>query len=187
MSLPSDEVKSVKLMRSPIDTHCAGEGCGRSLLFGAWIYFNPENNQALCVECGVLRGWSSKERVELVIGKLELVEDIKALKIDKKLLANDVLALKQQIDLYRLGESYGKLGVEITKLMKTAEDYLKNCGSTPEKEGLKKIFDAILECKDLQEEIHEQVENHLLRRRDKKKIEYEILPGQDGDRGPEEA
>ncbi len=61
-----------------------------------------------------------------------------------------------------------QLGGDITRLMKTVEDYLKACGSAPEKEGLKKVFDAILESKDLQKEIREIIESHFLHHRKRK-------------------
>lgn len=171
-----DEGKAVKLMRSPNSTYCANPECKRELPFGAWIYFSEETGDALCLSCGVNRGWTSKDRVTLIIGKLELKEDIKALKQEKQVYANTILMLKQQIDIYRLGERDIQLGVEISKLMKTVEDYLKNCGTTPEKEGFKKVFDAILECKDLQKEIREQIESRLLPlpKKAKRKSEYQI-------------
>jgi hypothetical protein len=169
-----DEGKAVKLMRSPINTHCANEECKKDLPFGSWIYYCEETEDALCPECSVKRGWTPKDRVLLAIAKLELKEDIKALKQEKSVYADSLLMLKQQIDIYRLGEREVQLGAEISKLMKTVEDYLKTCGTTSEKEGFKKVFDAILACKDLQKEIREQIESHLFILRPKKRSEYQI-------------
>jgi len=169
--IPGDEGKAVKLMRLPIDTHCADKECEKTLPFGAWAYYNPEEMQAICIECGVKRGWSPKDRVNQLITRLELQEDIKTLRQQRKIEMDALYLLREKIDLHRLGERDVDLEQQIVDLMNLVKDYLQHCGSAPEKEALQKVFDAIRETQELQREVREQVENRLflLDRREKKK------------------
>lgn len=175
--IPSAEEGIVKLMRSPIDTHCGD--CEKELPFGIWVYYNTDSGDAVCVECGVKKGWTSKQRVTQIVTALELREDIKALRKQSKAEADALVMLQDKIDLYRLGERDPDLEQEIMKLMRVVEDYLKQCGSVNEKEGLAQVFDAIKDCQALQKEIREQIESRWVmmdRRAAKKKKAQAAIP-----------
>lgn len=96
-------VDEIKLVRVPIDTHCADPSCKRTLPFGSWAYYHADSEIAVCPDCGVKRGWSSKERANEIIKKMELQEDIKALKKQRKIEADALFLLREKIDLHRLG------------------------------------------------------------------------------------
>src|SRR5271157_1429730 len=100
--MPSE---AVKLVRVPVNTHCADPACKKNLPFGSWAYWSEDAQLAICPDCGTKRGWSTKERADEIIKKLELQEDIKALKDQRKIEADALLLLKQEIDLHRFGET----------------------------------------------------------------------------------
>jgi len=175
--MPSAEEGVIKLMRSPIDTHCGD--CEKELPFGIWVYYQTDSGDAVCVECGVKKGWTSKQRVNQIVTALELKEDIKALRKQSKIEADGLVMLKDKIDLYRLGERDPELEQQITKLISVVEDYLRQCASVPEKEGLSKVFKSIEECQGLQKEIRDQIESRLFlmdRRAAKKKKAQAAIP-----------
>ncbi len=153
--------EAIKLVRCPVDAQCASPECKRPLPFGTWVYFNPVSEEAICPECAVKRGWSSKQRVMQLITALELREDIKTLKVERKIAADALFLVKKTLDLHRLGERDLELEQQIMKLMNTVRDYLQHCASEPEKDGLQKISSAIQECQELQREVREAVHNRL--------------------------
>jgi GTPase SAR1 family protein len=155
---PQDEGKVVKLMRAPIDTHCS---CSHDIAFGAWCYYNWRTMEALCIECSVKKGWSPKDRVTQLITMLELREDVKALRNQKKIESDGLMLLREKVDLHRLGERDLELEGQITKLMSVVTDYLQHCASVPEKEGLERVFEVITETQKLQKEIRELIENRM--------------------------
>ncbi len=115
--MPGDEGKAVKLMRLPIDAQCADKECGKALPFGTWAYYNPEEMRAICPECGVKRGWSPKDRINQLITRLELQEDIKALRQQRKIEMDALYLLREKIDLHRFAERDAELEQEIISLM----------------------------------------------------------------------
>jgi len=155
----SGELETVKLIRCPIDTQCGG--CGDSIPFGAWAYYDPRSGEAVCPECGVERGWTSKERIKQLIQGLEIRENLKVLKEQVKIETDALMLLKKQIDLHRLGERDLQLETQIIELMNTVDSYLKQCGTPKEKEALDKMFDVMRETQELQKEVREQVQNRL--------------------------
>lgn len=174
------KIEPITLMRSPIDTNCADPGCKKPLPFGIWVYFVPENNQAICVECGVKRGWTPKRRIKNLIKELELKEDIKVLKHQRKREIEEMMRLEQRIKIFNLGENDLILEAQIVALMNTVKDYLGKSLATPdEKEGLKKVFETIRSAQDLQKKIREEVDEHLWllekKERDKKKKKQRTL------------
>jgi hypothetical protein len=169
--MPQDEGKVVKLMRCPIDTHCS---CGFEISFGAWCYYNQKTMEALCIECSVKRGWSPKDRVTQLVTLLELREDVKALRSQKKIESDGLMLLREKVDLHRLGERDLELEGQITKVLSVVTDYLQHCASVPEKEGLPKVFEVIKDTQNLQREIREFIENRMfLLDRKAKKIPLE--------------
>lgn len=152
---------AVKLIRCPLDTACADPECKTVLAFGVWIYFNEENQEAICVECGVKRGWTPKQRVQQIIKHLELKEDVKALQKQRKVLADAVLLMQEKVELHRFGEKDAELETQIIKLMTTVEDYLHHCGTVSEKEGLPRVFEVIRETQELQHEVRERIQNRM--------------------------
>lgn len=153
--------EAIKLVRSPIDTHCGDPECKKPLAFGAWAYFNPDSQEAICPECGVKRGWSSKQRVLQLITALELREDVRALRKERKCEADALFLLKKTVNLHRLGERDLELEQQILKLMATVQDYLSHCGIAQEKEALQKVFATIQETQELQRELREVLHNRL--------------------------
>lgn len=159
--MTKDEVKTVKLMRCPIDTHCGDSECGKPLPFGVWVYFNPQSNEAICPECAVKRGWSAKQRVKKLIEGLELREDIKALRKQRKIELDALTLLKEKIDVHRLAERDLELEKQIVELMATVQDYLRHCATPEEKDALNKVFETIRDTQKLQKKVREQVQNQL--------------------------
>jgi len=152
----------IQLMRSPKETICCNRDCGAVISFGAYAYVNSDTKEALCLECGVKRGLSSKDRAKQIVAYLELREDIKVLKDERKILADALVMLKQQVDLFRLGERDLDLEKQILSLSKLAEDYLRNnLASDEEKAALQQLLDAIEDSREMQREIRDQVERRL--------------------------
>lgn len=151
----------VSLMRSPVDTVCGDPDCPKSLAFGTWVYYNAETQEAICIECAVKKGWTPKQRVNQLIRSLELREDIKALKRQRKIEMDALIMLKEKVDLHRLGERDGELEHRIMKTLDIVKDYLKTCGTEEEREALHKVFDVIRETQELQKEVREQVYRRL--------------------------
>lgn len=152
----------IKLIRSPKETECANHECGAVIPFGAYAYVHSDTKAALCLECGVKRGLSSKDRAKQIVAYLELREEIKALKEERKIQADALMMLKQQVDLFRLGERDLDLEKEILALCKVAEDYLRHgINSKEEKEALEAVQTTIREAQELQREIRDQVDRRL--------------------------
>lgn len=160
--------EAVKLIRVPIDTNCGD--CKKELSFGSWAYYSSVEMVAVCPECGVKRGWTPKDRVNQLIALLELREDVKALKQQRKIETDALFLLKQKIELHRLGERDLELEQQIVKLNNLVQDYLRSCGNADEKAALQKIFDAIRENQDIQREVREQIDRFLFRKRRKSPI-----------------
>jgi hypothetical protein len=171
----------VKLVRLPLSTKCAGPECGKPLPFGAWAHYHPDTQQAICIECGVKRGWTDKDRANNIIKKLELQEDIKALRERKKIEANALYLLKEQIDLHRLGERDLDLEKQILELQSRANEYLQKIATSEEKTTFKQFKNTIEEAQKLQKEIREQVESRyfLLERKERKQKRKEPLLTED--------
>lgn len=150
---------TVKLMRAPIDTNCVD--CPKHLPYGVWIYYNPESEDALCIECGIKRGWMPKQRIKQLIKTLELREDIKALKLQRKQLLASLMQLKRQINIHKLGERDLVLEQQIVKLGDKVQDYLRVCGTAEEADALNKVFEVIRDTQEIQKEVREEVANRL--------------------------
>jgi hypothetical protein len=149
-------------MRSPKETVCCNRECGAAIHFGAYAYVNSDTKEALCLECGVKRGLSSKDRAKQIVAYLELREEIKALKDEKKVQGDALVLLKQQVDLFRLGERDLDLEKQIMSLSNLAKDYLRsNLASDEEKVALQQLLDAVEDARELQREIRDQVERRL--------------------------
>jgi hypothetical protein len=159
----------IRLIRLPIDTNCSD--CKRPLSFGIYGYFNADSQDALCIGCGVKRGWCSKDRALNIVKKLELTQDLKALRDQAKIEADALLLVRQQIDLHRIGENDALLERQMLSLIDTANDYLHHVATEPEKEALKKLLDTIQDAQKLQQEIREQVQSRFffLERLDQKR------------------
>lgn len=155
------DTETVKLIRSPIDTNCDDSECRKDIPFGAWCYYDPQSGTAICIECAVKRGWSPKDRVMQLIKALELREDVKALREQRKIELDALMLLKEKIDLHRLGERDLDLERQIITLTDTVQDYLRQCGTPEEKKALDKVFEVIRETQELQKEVREYVQNRL--------------------------
>lgn len=176
-------VDEVKLVRVPIDTHCADPDCKRSLPFGSWAYYHADSEMAICPDCAVKRGWSSKERANEIIKKLELQEDIKALKKQRKVEVDALFLLREKIDLHRLGERDLELEKQIVEMTSLVQEYLRKCAGPEEKGLLQKVRDTIQGAQELQKEIRDHVQSRLFllerteqKRRRKGLFAMEVVP-----------
>jgi len=166
--------EAVKLMRCPIDTNCAD--CRDKLAFGVWVYYESQTGNALCIECAVKRGWTPKQRVNQLIEKLELQEDIKALRKQRKIETDALLLIKQETALYEGAKRGPELEANIVKLMQTVESYLKACGTPEEREALTNVFTTMRQAQELQKETRELIQGRLfLLEKRKKKLEIPAL------------
>lgn len=164
----------IKLMRCPIDTECLD--CGESINFGVYAHFNSETGEAICIDCGVKRGWTDKERVKMLIKKLELSTDIKALIGFRKIELRTLNQIKTKIQIYKLAEKHRDLEQKVHVVLETVTAYLKQCGGDQEKDFFEKMFESLREVQDLQNVVQREVEDRLymvdraeLRERQKKK------------------
>lgn len=151
--------EAVKLIRSPIDTNCVH--CPSKIPFGIWVYYEPTTGNAVCIECATTKGWMSKERVNQLIKKLELQEDIKALRKQRKIDTDELLLVRREIDLSEVARKDRELEGQIVKLMQHVEEYLKSCGEKEERKILKDVFDEIRKTRNLQKEVRELVKDRL--------------------------
>jgi len=152
----------IQLMRSPKETKCCNRDCGAVISFGAYAYVNSDTKEALCLECGVKRGLSSKDRAKQIVAYLELREVSKALKDETKVQADALVMLKQQVDLFRLGERNLDLEKAVLSLKDVAEKFLReSIGSAAEKEAVRKLLAAVDEDLELRKQIQDQVEARL--------------------------
>ncbi len=160
--------EKIDLVRVPVDVECTD--CGKKLPFASWAYFNADSEQAICVECAAQRGWASKDRVKDLIAKLELQEDIKALKKERSVWANALLLLKEQTDLHRLGERIIELEMQATRLMGRVQNYMEKVATAEEKAVLKQVIEELREVTELQKEIRDHLESRLflLERKERK-------------------
>lgn len=174
--MPKDEVKLVRL---PVNATCADPGCKKSLPFGTWAFYHDDSETALCVDCAVKRGWSSKDRVNELMKKLELVEDIKALRKQRKVEADALIMIREQVNLHRLGERDADLEKQIETLIATVKDYFQKCATSEEKKALEQVERALRETYDLQKEVREQVQKRLFlieRTEQKRKNKGQVVP-----------
>ena len=163
--------KAVKLMRCPVDTSCGNPECKKDLPFGVWVYYNALESAAICIACAIERGWTPKQRVKQLMKALELREDIKVLRMQKKIEMNALVLLKQTINVHRLGERDLHLERQIVACMDTVQGYMQKIATPEEKEALNRVFEVIRETQELQKEVREHVHDHvfLIERREKRK------------------
>lgn len=162
-------VGKVQLMRCPIDTICGD--CQKALVFGVWVYYNSETGDAICPECGVKRGWTSKQRVKQLIKALELKTDITALRRQRKIESTKLMMLKEQINMHKLGVRDLDIEKGIIELMDTVQDYLRQCGTEKEAEAFNQMFDVMRQNQELQKEVREEISTWMfLLGKEKKKL-----------------
>lgn len=167
--------EAVELMRSPIDTNCGD--CKGEINFGQWCYYEPATGNALCVDCSVQRGWSPKQRVDQLIKKLELQEDVKALTKQWQIETEALLLIRREMDVREIDKKDKELEGQIIKLMASVDSYLKSCGDKGEEKALKNVFDEIRRAQDLQREVREIIRNRLfLLERRKRKMKQVPVP-----------
>ena len=170
--------EEIKLVRVPINTQCVDPECKKPLPFGSWAYYNADSEVAICPTCGTKRGWSSKDRVDDIIKKLELQEDIKALKKQRKIESDALFLLRETIDLHRLGERDLDLEKQIERVTTLAEDYMQKCASPEEKAAFQAFKDGIRETQALQKDVRQFIESRmfLLERTQQKRKKQGLWP-----------
>lgn len=154
-------VGEVKLMRLPINTKCADKDCGKPLPFGTWAHYVKDSKEAICIECGAKRGWTDKDRANNIIKKLELQEDVKALREHKKRLSKEVFLMQERVDLHRFGERILDLEKQSINIMAQVQSYFQHCATPEEKVSLQRVCDELQGNTELQKEIREQLESRL--------------------------
>jgi len=164
-------IEAIQFMRLPIkEMDC--EACKKKLLFGEYVFYQQEENIALSSECGAKRGWSDKNRASKLVEKLELQEEIKALRERKRIETDALYLVRQQVDLHRFGENFLTISTQVSKLVTQIESYLNTgVASADEKAFLKKSWKALDDTLEVQKEIKEAIEAkiYLIRQYGKKK------------------
>jgi len=150
----------IKLIRSPIDTNCCH--CPSKIPFGVWAYYNASTGDAICIDCATKKGWTPKDRVNQIIQKLELQEDIKALRKQRKIESEALLLIQREVDVYQVAEEDRKISGQIVRLLAAVEEYIKSIGSGEEKEAFQKVFEETRNCQELQKEVRALVKDRLL-------------------------
>jgi mannose-6-phosphate isomerase class I len=130
----------VVLMRIPIDTNCGVAGCHKKIAFGTYAWYCPDSNETICILCGTKRGWTYKERVKQILKKLELEEDISALKKQRKMEIETLKFVREEIDLHNLGKNDLELEKRIMTLTNRAQEYLEKLATSEEKEMFKRFL-----------------------------------------------
>ena len=180
--MPGSEIK---LARVPINTFCADEKCGKPLPFGTWVHWHADSKKAICIECGTKRGWTDKDRANNIVKKLELREDIKALRKRQTVEADALFLLREQVDLHRLGERYLDLERQIIAVLSKVQSFLEKVATAEERKALQSVVDEVHVMQELQKEIQEQLESRLflLERAERKKKPVQKVFEEDEEQG----
>ena len=149
----------IKLDRVTFDLKCLD--CGKPLPFGTYAHFHADSGQAICVGCGVKRGWTDKARANSTVKMLELREDIKALRKRYKIEAEGLYLLEEKVDLHQLAESYIELEKQILGAVSKLESYLQAVATPQEKAILEGLEREIHGLQDLALEISNEFKSRL--------------------------
>jgi hypothetical protein len=147
----------VKLQRMPVSTNCSD--CGCKLPFGVYAWWIVDQEQAICIEDGVKRGWSDKARARTLVKILEEKQDLKALHEEIKVATEHLSLVKKEIDLFTLGKNDEVLEQKNLALIELVNDYIRHGANENEKKALGDMLNEIEENKKLQHEIREQVQS----------------------------
>ena len=153
-------IGEIKFMRIPISgVKC--EDCGKDLPFATWAHFQSDSKKAVCVDCGAKKGWTDKERATLLIKKLELQEDIKALRTRQKTETAILFRLTQEIDIRQLGKRWEVLEAQLHITMDTVQSYLDKIATREEATALQQVKEIVKETQETLKEIREELEMRL--------------------------
>lgn len=175
-----------KLMRAPIDLKCANEHCeDREILFGAYCYYHATTG-ALCLNCGVKRGWVTKDRIKKLLEEMDLKLSVSELKRQVKTEILELKDLKEQRSIYELGARQPELEEEKNQLVQIALKFMREKVGTPEQEkALQQILDQVAEVEALQKKVQEEVADRLKVFERKKKRKKKTKP-QEEEEEPEQ-
>lgn len=161
----------IRFTRLPVkEIQCTD--CNKTLHFGEYVYYQQEDNLAICISCGTKKGWSDKDRASKLVEKLELQEEIKALRERKNIETDALHLIRQQVDLHRFGENFLTVSKQVSTLVNQIQSYLNTgVASAEEKELLKKSWKTLDDTLEVQKEIKEAIEAkiYLIRQYGKKK------------------
>ena len=149
----------IKLERVTDDVACLD--CNKPLPYGTYAHFHADSGQAICIECGVKRGWTDKARASTTVKMLELKEDIKALRKRYKIEAEGLYLLEEKVDLHQLAENYRELEKQITNTISKLESYLNAVATPEEKVILQSLEREIHGLQDLALEISNEFKARL--------------------------
>jgi len=151
----------IKLDRITFDGKCVD--CGKSLPFGTYAHCHESGN-AICVECGVIRGWTDKARAMATVKLMEIKEDIKALRKRYKIEAEGLHLLEQKVDLHKVTANYQAIELQITTTIAKIESYFHAMGSmasAEEKAVLDSLSKELPQLQDLLLEIKKEFDTRL--------------------------
>ncbi len=151
---------SVRLARVDCDTRCLG--CNELILYGTYAYVSSNSADAICINCGVERGWSDKQLVNKLVQSLELRRSIGALKKQQKVALDDLMRMKQEVQVYGLARKHSEVENAIVKTVGLVESYLLVCGSASEKEFFEQLQHQLVDLQGLQSRIEEIIDVELL-------------------------
>lgn len=155
--MPVGEIKFMRITVSGVKC----EDCKKDLPFATWAHYQPDSKKAVCVDCGAKKGWTDKERAQLLIKKLELQEDIKALRARQKIEAGTLHRLMEEINIHQLGKTWEELENQLHKMMDTVQSYLDKLATREEATALQEVKKIAKETQATLKEIRDELEMKL--------------------------
>lgn len=150
---------SIKFERVTDDTVCLD--CGKSLPYGTWAHFHADSGRAICIECGVKRGWSDKSIASLSVKSLELRKELAALRRRIRVESDGLGLIEEKVALCQIGEGYKELEVQITATMAKLESYFGAVATPEERVVLQGLERSIHELQDLALSIKQEIDTRL--------------------------
>ena len=167
--------KIIDLAQVGKDTKCANKDCLNIIPFGTFGFVNSETGEALCLDCGAARGFTTKARVKMLLATKELKQTIKLLKAEEKTRLDAIAMLDQKIDLTRLGERDVEIENKIVALTELTSKYFREGIGTAEEKAMRDaVMKVIEELRELQLEIRDRVENGLYGYENKPKEKQQV-------------
>lgn len=138
--------------------------CGRKYPPLTKAMYNLDGyGEAACPECVVKQEQTDEVAAKFYIAQLRLRKINKGLDKQAKERAEELLALKQEVDIYKLGLKHEQLEKEKEQLMKWNREFLqKHFGTDRDREAIEKLEQKLKEIEELQREIREKIRKLLL-------------------------
>jgi hypothetical protein len=143
--------KPIKFERVTFNTKCLD--CGKDLPFGYYAHFHADSGCAICVDCGVKRGWSDKAIAQNSAKLQELKADLAALRKRVKVESQGLFLIEEKVGLHQIGEGYNELEKQIEGALAKLQSYLFAVATPQEKALLQELEGEIRRLQDLAREI----------------------------------